>query len=99
MALLGEQLPAERAYAYGLVNRIEDDERLRDAALETAARLAAGPPETHAEIKRLLNEPYLETLRRQLELVADTQAQRIESGEAAEAITAFLQKRAPKFRG
>jgi 2-(1,2-epoxy-1,2-dihydrophenyl)acetyl-CoA isomerase len=98
MALLGEKLAAERAQAYGLVNRIEDDDRLRDVALETAARLAAGPPETHAAIKRLLNEPYLEALRRQLELEADAQAQRVESGEAVEAISAFLQKRAPKFR-
>ncbi|MEZ5122981.1 MAG: enoyl-CoA hydratase-related protein [Solirubrobacterales bacterium] len=99
MSLLGEPLPAERAHAYGLVNRIEDDERLRGAALETAARLAAGPPETHAAIKRLLNEPYLEPLRRQLELEADAQALRVESAEAVEALGAFLQKRAPRFRG
>jgi len=98
MALLGEQVPAEQALAYGLVNRVEDDDRVLDAALELARRLAAGPPETHAAIKRLLNEPYLEPLRRQLDLEADAQALRIESGEAAEAITAFLQKRAPRFR-
>ncbi|UGS35541.1 enoyl-CoA hydratase/isomerase family protein [Capillimicrobium parvum] len=99
MALLGEKVSAEQALAYGLVNRIEDDERLLESALDVARGLAAGPPETHAAIKRLLNEPYLEPLRRQLELEADAQAARVESDEAVEAISAFLQKRAPRFRG
>ena len=99
MSLLGEKVPAEQALASGSSTASRTTSGCSTAALDVARRLAGGPPETHAAIKRLLNEPLLEPLRRQLELEADAQAERVESDEAVEAISAFLQKRPPKFRG
>jgi 2-(1,2-epoxy-1,2-dihydrophenyl)acetyl-CoA isomerase len=97
MSLLGEQVSAEDALAWNLVNRVEDDDRALPVALELAAKLAAGPPEALDAIKRLLNAPLLEQLRAQLARESEAQTGRSDSDEVVEAITAFLQKRAPNY--
>jgi 2-(1,2-epoxy-1,2-dihydrophenyl)acetyl-CoA isomerase len=98
MALLGERVPADEAYAWGLVNRVVDDELVLSEALAVAQKLAAGPPEAQADIKRIFNGPHLEALVAALELEAETQSYRSDSDEAAEAILAFIEKRKPQFR-
>ncbi len=98
MSLLGEKVSAEEALGWGLVNRVEDDASLLPAATEIAKRLAAGPPQAQADIKRILNAPYLGQLKAALELEAETQSRRSDSHEAAEAIQAFLEKRRPQYR-
>jgi 2-(1,2-epoxy-1,2-dihydrophenyl)acetyl-CoA isomerase len=97
MALLGEKVPAERALEWNLVNEVVDDEQVLPRALEVAGRLAAGPPEGLAAIKRLLNEPLLPLLREQLQREADAQRARSDSEEVVEAVSAFLDKRAPRY--
>ncbi len=98
MSLLGERVDAETAHAWGLVNRVVDDEQLLPATMELARKVAAGPPQAHAAIKDLLNATFLDLLERQLAREADVQAVRTESDEAGEAILAFLEKRAARFR-
>ncbi|HYF28359.1 MAG TPA: enoyl-CoA hydratase-related protein [Baekduia sp.] len=97
MALLGEQVTAQDALAWNLVNRVEDD--ALGAAMGLARRLADGPPEAQAAIKSLLNLQLLEPLRAQLAAEADAQTRRSDSDEVVEAVTAFLQKRPPDFGG
>jgi 2-(1,2-epoxy-1,2-dihydrophenyl)acetyl-CoA isomerase len=97
MAMLGEPIDAERALRWNLVSSVEEDDRLLPAALELAARLAAGPPEALAAIKALLNRPWLDLLRRQLVLEAEAQTGRSESTEVLEAMAAFREKRTPLF--
>lgn len=98
MALLGERVSAEDAHAWGLVNRVVDDEQLMPAALEMAHKLAAGPPQAHAAIKALFNAPHLDALREQLQREADFQGERSASDEAVEALTAFFEKRPGRYR-
>jgi 2-(1,2-epoxy-1,2-dihydrophenyl)acetyl-CoA isomerase len=95
MALLGERVDAEAALRWNLVNRVEDE--ALPAATALAARLAAGPPEALAAIKALLNEPWLDALRRQLEREAAAQTARSDCAEVDEAIAAFREKRRPTF--
>jgi 2-(1,2-epoxy-1,2-dihydrophenyl)acetyl-CoA isomerase len=99
LALLGEKVPAERALEWNLVNAVTGDDQVLPTALEVAGRLAAGPPEALAAIKRLLNEPVLPLLREQLQREADAQRVRADSDEVVEAITAFAQKRKPVYGG
>ncbi|HEV2769233.1 MAG TPA: enoyl-CoA hydratase-related protein [Solirubrobacteraceae bacterium] len=99
LALLGDRIAAERALAWGLVNSVEDDDETFPVALEVARRLASGPPEALAAIKGLFNAQVLPGLAAQLEREAEAQATRSESGEVLEAITAFLEKRRPEWRG
>jgi 2-(1,2-epoxy-1,2-dihydrophenyl)acetyl-CoA isomerase len=51
----GEVWRAEQASAYGMVTEVFPPERLRDATLEFAQRLAAGPTQVFGLIKELLD--------------------------------------------
>ncbi|MDE3134681.1 MAG: enoyl-CoA hydratase/isomerase family protein [Acidobacteriota bacterium] len=99
MALLAERVDAERALAWGLANRVVDDDQLASAADELATRLAAGAPGSHAAIKRSLNQAAYPRLAEQLELEADLQQQRAESADFSEGVRAFLEKRPAQFTG
>lgn len=97
MALLGEKVSADDAAAWGLVNRVADDDDLMPAAIAVAERLAAGPPEAQADIKALFNAEISDRLRVALDREANMQSVRSQSDEAAEAILAFIEKRPPRF--
>ena len=45
MAFTGDPVDAHTALAWGLVSRVVAPEKLRDAALELAGRIAANPPD------------------------------------------------------
>lgn len=54
--LLGDRIPAADAVAMGLANRVVPKGESLSAALELADRLAALPPQSVRETKRLLND-------------------------------------------
>ena len=93
MSLLGDPIGAELALDWGLVNRVEDDERLLTEAIELARRLTSGLPKAQAATKDLLNAPFLEQLRAQLDREAEAQAERAGSDEADQAMRAFAERR------
>jgi 2-(1,2-epoxy-1,2-dihydrophenyl)acetyl-CoA isomerase len=97
MALLAEKVAADDAAAWNLVNEVVDDEQLAGRACEIAARLAAGPPEAQAAIKKLLNAAVLDRLGDQLDREAAAQTERSESEEVVEAFAAFREKRSAVY--
>lgn len=68
------------------------------AAMALADRLAQGPADAQAAIKRLLTGARETLLEAQLTAERDAMATALASPEAAEGITAFLSKRPPDFR-
>lgn len=99
MAMLGERIPARRALEWGLVNRVAADDAFAaesDALLE---RLAAGPTRAYAGIKRQLNGWMYGRMAEQLELEASVQQEMAASGDFAEGVEAFLERRTASFAG
>jgi enoyl-CoA hydratase/carnithine racemase len=94
--LVGEPIRAQEAEALGLANRVVPDEELLDSALSLAETLAAQAPLAVAAIKRLSGYADLDAgIAAEQEAFADV----FGSGDAREGIAAFLEKRAPDFRG
>lgn len=96
MALLAEPLAADKALDWGLINRLLPDEQLQAEALETAGRLADGPASLPFTRALFQDRDAHET---QLKHEAAAQQRAGETKDFAEGLTAFGQKRPPRFSG
>jgi 2-(1,2-epoxy-1,2-dihydrophenyl)acetyl-CoA isomerase len=99
MAFLGEPVAAEQAVEWGLINRVYSDEVFADESRALVARLAAGPTRSYAGTKRQLNRWLYSAMADQLEFEAGIQREMAVSGDFAEGLASFTEKRPPKFTG
>jgi 2-(1,2-epoxy-1,2-dihydrophenyl)acetyl-CoA isomerase len=99
MAMLGERIAAGRALEWGLINQVWPDDELAARAETLVSRLAEGPTSSYAGIKRQLNNWLYRQMDQQLEFEARIQQEMAASGDFAEGVTAFAQKRQPRFTG
>ncbi len=99
LALLAEIIDATEADRLGLVNRVVDPDELDQFVAAWAARLATGPPIALGLTKRLLNDGLGRTLAEAVEDEARAQSINFATDDTAEAISAFLHKRDPQYRG
>ncbi len=99
LALLGEKLSAEDAERWGLIWKVVDDENLLPAATALACTLAAGPTKGYGLLKKALYASPGNSLDAQLDLERDLQREAGFSEDYREGVTAFKEKRQPKFKG
>lgn len=97
MAYTGEAISAQEALACGLVSRVVPEDDLLATAKTLAAKIAANPGGVMRMTKRLLREGQHSSLASLLELSASYQALAHKTVEHREAVTAFIEKRAPRF--
>ena len=99
LAMLAEKLPAEKAFEWGLINRLYDDvDALMSGAHEIANKLAAGP-RSLVMIRRAYWNTWHNAFEQQLDLEARLQDESAKTGDSKEGVMAFLEKREAKFTG
>jgi enoyl-CoA hydratase/carnithine racemase len=99
LALLGDTIDAQAAYAMGLINRICDEDEVDEIVKDLGRRLSALPPRTVSLIKENLNRAPERTIEDGLAAEAATQALCFASEDTREAVTAWIEKREPRFTG
>ena len=96
LSLLAERLPAETALAWGLINRVEEDDVMMAKAMELARGLAAGP-KSLGLIRQLYWDGMDNSYSAQLDLEANRQSQAGVTHDYQEGVAAFREKRPAKF--
>ena len=99
LLLLPEPFSAETALQWGLVNRVVEADRVVEEAQALAVRLASGPTAAYAAVKQVLSTAATDGLDQTLDREAGLQVELGRTADHAEAVEAFLAKRAPRFTG
>ena len=96
---LGEKLGADQCLQLGLCNRVVPAEQLMPEAMNLAQELAGKAPLSLRYAKQALHAATTETLADNISTEARLQKICMGSEDAREGAIAFLQKRAPVFKG
>jgi enoyl-CoA hydratase len=100
LAFTGKDVSADRARQIGLVNDVfPDHDAVLKAARELAAEISANSPLAVQGTKAVLAASEGRTVAEGLDYVATWNAAFLVSDDLGEAMTAFLEKRPPSFRG
>ena len=94
--LTARQVPADEAHTIGLVDRITDGDVL-EAALSLAQELAGASLPAQLAVVRTVDAALDLPLDEGAEFEVAEEQRLFEEGEATEGITAFVEKRAPRF--
>lgn len=97
LLLTGKLISAQEAYRMGLVNRVVPAEQVLDEALALAQEVAVNAPTSLALTKELLHALPGMGLEDGFRLAAIANAWVRETGDLAEGIAAFFEKRPPRF--
>ena len=98
MMMLGDPADAARALEMGLVSAVVADADLPARAHAMASRLASGP-QSIAYIKEALAASVANDLEAQLQVEERLQEHATTTSDFFEGVTAFLEKRPPRFTG
>ncbi len=95
--LTARQVPAEEALTMGLIDRLVPEGTALEAALELADTLLEMSLPAQSAVIRCVDAAFDTSLEDGLQFEVEQEQQLFEEGEAKEGITAFLEKRPPRF--
>ncbi|MDF3350688.1 2-(1,2-epoxy-1,2-dihydrophenyl)acetyl-CoA isomerase [Sulfitobacter sp. KE34] len=98
-ALFADKITARQADDWGMIWQAVPDAEFDAHWRAKAAQLAGGPTAAYAEAKKAIRASWDNGLEDQLSLEAQAQGRCGKSQDFAEGVTAFTQKRSPKFQG
>ncbi len=99
LSMVTDSITAEEAYALGMVWRVVEDGDLMVEARALADQLASGPTLAYSAIKEAIEAAEANTLSDQLDLERDLQRDLGHSHDYQEGVSAFMDKREPRFEG
>lgn len=99
LAMTGEPVSAEQAEAWGMIWKALPDDALMPTAREMAERLATQPTYGFALTKQAIHAGAGATLEQHLDTERDLQRLAGASPDYVEGVTAFIEKRTPRFTG
>jgi len=99
LAMLGDKLSAEKAESWGLIWKAVPDEELAAETQAMARHFATAPTKGLAFTKQALHCSPHNSLQQQLALECEMMSELGRSDDYREGVAAFMEKRAPQFKG
>jgi len=99
LMFLGDMIDAAEAHRLGLVNRVVAQDQFETEVTTWAARIATGPLTSFRYMKANINLATHTDFRTLLDREAETHLRCGQTSDHKEGVSAFLEKRAPKFTG
>lgn len=97
MMLLAEKIPAEQALEWGLITRVVEDAEVEETAAALAERLAQGPSHSYGLIRKAAWSAADGSFSAAMATERVLQKEAGQSGDFAEGLAAFQQKRPAQF--
>ena len=99
LALLGDKIEANEAERIGVIYKYFSPENFKDEVDHLAQKLASMPTKALAFTKKALNKSFSNSLEEQLAVESEYQIASAQTQDYNEGVTAFMEKRTPKFKG
>jgi len=99
IAFTGRTLKADEAHELGLVNHVVADDLFREFVQDLAGEIAANAPLAVRAIKRMMRAAETETFEQNVHHVFLQLLPLLRTDDFREGVTAYMEKRTPKFTG
>jgi len=99
LMMTGDKVPANQALHMGMIYQVFTEEEYEGQVRSLALKMAQMPTKGLALTKAALNKAYGNDLQQQLDLEEALQVRASKTHDFNEGVQAFLEKRAPEFKG